>query len=226
MNRKFNIGLDCRNNHILLTIDSCFSTDVGSYKTSLCGFIGVCCSLVFSVTVVLYSFNIFSGLCNQAWNLFVFSKLLQLILWKDFQGCILNNLIMFSKTALKGHFLWNYFEMCALCLVISSIGCHFIPKRLWGCRSPRVCRVTRDVTPRTLGDPQPHNLPGIKGHPILLSFDHWEGTLNMFGSPTWARFYVLLSTLKTKSWSRLVTICQMGLKNESQLVLHLVTWGS
>ncbi len=29
--------------------------------------------------------------------------------------------------------------------------------------------------------------------------------------------------LKTKSWSRLVTIGQMGLKNESQLVVRLVT---
>ncbi len=34
---------------------------------------------------------------------------------------------------------------------------------------------------------------------------------------------MLQFTLKTKSWSRLVTIGQMGLKNESQLVMHLVT---
>ncbi len=33
----------------------------------------------------------------------------------------------------------------------------------------------------------------------------------------------VLNTLKTKSWSRLVTIGQMGLKNESQLVERLVT---
>ncbi len=33
-------------------------------------------------------------------------------------------------------------------------------------------------------------------------------------------------TLKTKSWSKLVDVGQMGLKNESHLLELLVTWGS
>ncbi len=71
--------------------------------------------------------------------------------------------------------------------------------------------------------------------PVLPSDPYCDscrrGQSEYCGWPQGLRLWVILSmgfhqTLKTKCWSWLVKLGQMGLKNESQLVMRLVTWGS